>query len=280
MLATKNFHLPRWDGSDCNLLVIAEQGIGDEIAFASCFPDLLKDCPRAVIECDSRLIPIFERSFDARFISRWNEARERKIWADYKDAKFDMFIPAGELPKLYRRSREAFSGEAYLKDGRSACGKRQFPAYGISWIGRQGRIDPSELRVNDDACYNLQYGANDRPAFCLPTGLDNTNDINAMFDFVSSLDAIVCVPNTLAHIGGSLGVTTHVVRPEPVYAGDREDEPEFHNRLRWEFGLFNGRTPWYNSVRTYRNVREFRMKMGINNERGKARSASERKSYY
>src|SRR5690606_23651049 len=53
-----------WDGTK-NRVVIAygEQGIGDEISFASCIPDFIKDCKEAVIECDERLAGLFRRSF-------------------------------------------------------------------------------------------------------------------------------------------------------------------------------------------------------------------------
>lgn len=269
-MATRAFPLPRWDGSDCKLLVLAEQGLGDEILFASCFPDLLRIAPRAAIECDPRLKPIFERSFDARFITRWNVLGEPKTWRDYEhQPDFDMFCPAGELAKIFRKKRQDFPGGAYLKPPpRRYAWKSDLPLVGLSWKGRQGYIAPGRLMVFGEPLSkvhyaDLQYGdASDKDAPMWNTGLDVTNDIDGVFAIVSSLKAVICVPNTLAHIGGSLGLRTHVVRPEAVYAGDREDEPLFHNRLRFEFGLFDGRTPWYRSVRTYRGLAEFRVKCG------------------
>ena len=62
--------LARWTGSclkNKRLLVTAEQGVGDQMMFASLIPDL---CARArdeggriVFECESRLTALFERSF-------------------------------------------------------------------------------------------------------------------------------------------------------------------------------------------------------------------------
>ena len=56
----------RWRQSeklDGKLLVCSEQGIGDEILYLSCLPDLLKQHKAIVIECDKRWGPIFRRSF-------------------------------------------------------------------------------------------------------------------------------------------------------------------------------------------------------------------------
>ena len=268
-LATRDFHLPRWDGKPCKLLVIAEQGLGDEILFASCFPDLLKVCPQATIECDPRLLPVFRRSFAAEFISRrvskvtstvqgvMKDTRQ-KIWKDYEGLSktYDAFVLAGELPKLYRHSKKDFPGEPYLKAAPTQ--KYDWIKYGISWEGRQGFIDPDDLMVHDGEYLNLQYGDKHLPLKAWTPDIDLTDDIDDVFSLVANLKAVYTVPNTLAHIGGSLGVKTHVVRPQAVYAGDREGDPLFHNRMRFEFGRFDGRTPWYKSVRTYRNVAEFK----------------------
>jgi hypothetical protein len=50
---------------DKRLLVYAEQGLGDQIMFASCLPDLLPQVGGCVVECAPRLVPIFRRSFPA-----------------------------------------------------------------------------------------------------------------------------------------------------------------------------------------------------------------------
>mgnify|MGYP003299066888 FL=1 len=68
--------LPReWRGEeikDGKLLVYHEQGIGDELRFASCFKDLIhKRSAPSIKETDSRLIPLFSRSFpEIEFINK------------------------------------------------------------------------------------------------------------------------------------------------------------------------------------------------------------------
>ncbi len=58
---------PVWNGGPVGdyLLVMTEQGLGDEVLFLSCLPDLLEDVDpnRLLIECDRRLVPLFEQRF-------------------------------------------------------------------------------------------------------------------------------------------------------------------------------------------------------------------------
>lgn len=50
-------------------MVLAEQGIGDEIKFASVYADLVRETGSATITCDPRLKPMLERAFPAcRFV--------------------------------------------------------------------------------------------------------------------------------------------------------------------------------------------------------------------
>ena len=108
-LATRDWVYPRWDGERTDrLLVVAEQGIGDEIVFASCYPDLARDVDEAWIEVDPRLINIFTRSFpdNLHFVSRFMDDERRVVprMSDYpkfhEKLGIDSFIMAGNIPKL------------------------------------------------------------------------------------------------------------------------------------------------------------------------------------
>jgi tetratricopeptide (TPR) repeat protein len=63
--APRVFPFPPWQGAElpagAALLIYGEQGVGDEIMFASCVPDLLARGMRIVIECDLRLAALYAR---------------------------------------------------------------------------------------------------------------------------------------------------------------------------------------------------------------------------
>ena len=59
---------PRWDGSALagrKILVFTEQGLGDEIMFASCLPQVIAAAGHCVIECSAKVETLFRRSFPA-----------------------------------------------------------------------------------------------------------------------------------------------------------------------------------------------------------------------
>ncbi len=98
--------VPRWDGGslcDKSLLVRGEQGIGDEIMFASCLGEIARQTRRCGIECDPRLATIFARSFPLV------EIYPRPLQpGNAPGARFDVEIPLGSVPRFVRRSRDAY----------------------------------------------------------------------------------------------------------------------------------------------------------------------------
>ena len=68
-----NSKIPCWDGTPVkHLLIWAEQGLGDEVMFATALEDASHKCNKLTVACDKRLIPIFKRSFpdDIEFLPK------------------------------------------------------------------------------------------------------------------------------------------------------------------------------------------------------------------
>jgi len=101
---------PEWEGESLHgkkLLVTAEQGLGDEIMFASTIPDLSKEDGEIVLQCDPRLEAIYQRSFpEITILGVERKDIDRSMKVDYENT-------IGDLPRFYRRSLDAFP----IKDG-------------------------------------------------------------------------------------------------------------------------------------------------------------------
>jgi len=96
---------PEWEGDPLQgkkLLVTAEQGLGDEIMFASTIPDLSKEDGEIMLQCDPRLAALYQRSFPGINI----------LGVDRKDIDVAMDVDyenaIGDLPRFYRRTLDSF----------------------------------------------------------------------------------------------------------------------------------------------------------------------------
>jgi len=113
--ATKNFPSPKrnfkqkiWDGPvthpGAHLLTYMEQGLGDEVMFSWYIPMARKDVQSLTVDCDARMIPIFERSFpDTKFVKRSHKGDPAT-----KDPKITHKIPIGHIPYYYSVDTKAY----------------------------------------------------------------------------------------------------------------------------------------------------------------------------
>ncbi len=109
------FQKPVWQGEPLQEKTIAlwgEQGIGDEIRFASMIPDMMDKGADIIIECDLRLVPLFERSFDGAKVF----GREDDFSVPYEET-CDFQMPIADLTTVFRPTVESFppGPYAYLK---------------------------------------------------------------------------------------------------------------------------------------------------------------------
>ncbi|MBH68619.1 MAG: hypothetical protein CMM58_09730 [Rhodospirillaceae bacterium] len=122
---------PEWDGKPLKqgkLFVFQEQGIGDELRFASCFGDLPKAAKSpCVIETDPRLAPLFSRSFpEIQFIDKLPRDLGPPVSVDFEHIKQANNLSAhcalADLALHLRPTIEAFpQNSSYLKPDPSAC---------------------------------------------------------------------------------------------------------------------------------------------------------------
>jgi Tfp pilus assembly protein PilF len=261
----ERFDYPRWRGTALarrTLLVPREQGLGDEIMFASCFADLLEVAGRCFITCDRRLEPLFARSFPAATIL---SGSEQELRARLAGEAVDFQIPAGSLPLVFRARREDFPPHAgYLKADAArvehwrarlgALGAARW--IGLSWRGGtqatgRGRrsIALAELRplleTPGTRFVSLQYGdvADELAALehghgirveHWPETIASSDDTAAL---ICALEQTVSVCTAVVHLAGALGRPVSVMVPSV---------PE------WRYGAHGEAMPWYPSVRLFR----------------------------
>ena len=97
---------PYWAGENLDgktILLWGEQGVGDQLGFASLYPEVIARAGRCVIECTAKLVPLFTRSFpDAQIIPQTEPPHPAtQIGIDYQCA-------AGSLARWLRPNLESF----------------------------------------------------------------------------------------------------------------------------------------------------------------------------
>jgi hypothetical protein len=111
--------------------------LGDQILFAGMIPDLLARGWRLTLECDSRLVALFQRSFpEVRVIPRQDPPLGEALSPELQ-------IPLGSLPRYFRRSPSDFLHRAgYLRADPAKVaawaerlGLRGKPRAGLNWAG-------------------------------------------------------------------------------------------------------------------------------------------------
>jgi len=94
---------------DCKLLILREQGIGEEILFSSIYQEMIDNFRNIQIEADKRLVSIFSRSFqDDIFVEDGYYSKNSKMF------EFDNVIYAGSMIKFFRKRKSDFANSNYL----------------------------------------------------------------------------------------------------------------------------------------------------------------------
>ena len=255
---------PRWDGlTKHKVFVWKEQGIGDHIMFSSMISELHANVEKVIVECDARLLPLFQRSFspEIKFIT------DR---AEISEDDYDSHLPIGSLPLHFRKSLDDF--EATSKGWLQADPERvqsirqnlmitkKQKIIGISWM-TSSLIANSHLRnikievlLNlykelDLKFINLQYGDVSEEISNLKLNhgidvleipdLDLFNDIDGLAATIAACDYVISIDNLNPHLAGALNVSTNLLLP---YAADD----------RW--GYKTNKSYWYNSINIYRQT--------------------------
>lgn len=237
--------LPKWDGRPVDkLLILGEQGIGDEILFASAIPELIVRLGRdkLVFHTYPRLIPIVERSYGIR-------CEPRRFLSEYTDG--DAVVALGDLFMFYRRDKSHFPRKPFFKPDpvkvefwKKKLGDRK--TIGIAWKARHGSLNPEDLRTEDATYINLQYGQK-CPDWIEDLGVDPLTNLDDQLNLIAALDKVVTVTQTVVHLCGSIGKECSAIRPPK--------NGEVINDL-WYYGTGGPMIPY--GVHVYNSIADFR----------------------
>jgi hypothetical protein len=239
------------------ILLRAEQGFGDTIQFLRYLP-LVRERLQArsvILECPSALarLVLQSDSWDAEIVVAQNGA-------PYPLASFDHDIPLFSLPVAMERFEPLAMTKPYLwaaselrNRWASRLDRTSTWRVGVAWAGspnhnrdRQRSIKLEKWRPILSAAgvtfYSLQLGqdATQAQEFRGSGPIDLTGHITDFADtaaLLAELDLVVCVDTSIAHLAGAMSKPVWTLLP---FVPD------------WRWGLEREDTPWYPTMRLFR----------------------------
>ncbi|WP_262420127.1 tetratricopeptide repeat protein [Paraburkholderia sp. 31.1] len=260
-----NLPMPRWTGqslSGKSVAVWSEQGNGDVLQFARFLPLVARNVRQAggklIFICYASLLTLMQRSL--------GDEVEAVIPSEQPlpETAIDYHLPLGSLPfALGVTPDQLFAATSYLKTDHAKVGAWRSRhesdtgrlKVGLVWSGGRTHqrnpvrsVDPRVLAsalgaVQGVDFVSLQIGAGSETKAMREAGMsvsDPTGELRSFDDtaaLLHSLDLVITVCTSVAHLAGALGVRAWVlldVRPHWTWMIERND------------------SPWYPSIRLYR----------------------------
>lgn len=230
-----------WHGQQMNggsILVMAEQGVGDQFQFVRFVPALKEfGAGRILVQAHPDAVEFFNAN-GLNAISR-----------DHPAPVTEWYVPMLSLPyRLSIGSHLTSTGGPYLTSERAEPQEPGSRKLGLVWAGNPEHpgsstrdIDPALLRslfeLPGTEWIGLQAGsARDHAPASLPLA-PCTTSWSETASLLVGLDGLVTVDTGIAHLAGALGIPTWILV---------ENVPD------WRWGLSGDRTQWYDSVRLVR----------------------------
>ena len=260
------YRFPQWRGEPLEgktLLIYGEQGVGDQIMFASCFQEVIALSGRTIIECNPKLVSLFKRSFPHALVQENVPSGAEPVWLETA-GKIDYQIAMGDLPALFRNHWNDFprhDGYLVADPERVRYWKSRLAELGtgfklgLSWRGgsiatrRHLRSVPLDQLVPvlqmPLKAISLQYDSIEPDLKLLRSipGIELTHWTEAIDDYdqtaalICALDGVLSVCTAAVHLAGALGRKVWVIAPVVT---------------EWRYLEKGDSLPWYPSAQIIR----------------------------
>ncbi|HEX3864181.1 MAG TPA: tetratricopeptide repeat protein [Stellaceae bacterium] len=255
---------PQWDGTpraDGTLLLIADQGYGDVIQFSRYIPWAAERCGTVALACSSELHP-FVRQLPgvAKLFDHWEQVPEFFAYSALSSLPRLAGTDLATIPAWPSYAQADPVKVAYWRDRLDALLPASHRRLGIVWAGRPTHHNDRNrstalasfaplAALPGISLVSLQKGPaqsqigsywGHAPLVNLGPELRDFGDTMAVLD---CLDSVITVDTSLGHLSGALGKAAWIMLP---YAPD------------WRWLLHRTDTPWYPSLRLFRQGPERR----------------------
>ena len=249
---------PRWRGESLEgkiLLVVGEQGHGDNIQFVRFLYNLHLLGARLKLQVTAGLVPLLEASEIIEQVGTYSDDM----------GEFDFWVPIMSIPgilgvtldNLPRPQQYLNARQDLVREWQQRLGPKHRLRIGFSWSGRRDNwlnrykgvpFDHMLDTIKQNSQYqwiNLQIDATpEEEAALAEAGVSRfPNTITGFHDtaaLIANLDVVISVDTAITHLSGALGRPTWLMLNR--FATD------------WRWLLDRDSSPWYSTVRIFRQA--------------------------
>lgn len=232
--------MPVWDGKTaCTVLLSLEGGLGDQIHGARYAEYIAGYGCKVLVAADHQLVPLFEKTPGITALLR-HEASAGVL--------HDAWVPSMSAVPILGLEYSDIKGGPYIN--RPVVPKSGKFRIGLRWQGNprfeheQHRLFPHHLLFDAVKDQDVEYislqrdqGSDHRPYWVTKVPLENWKQTQ---DAVASCDLVISSCTSVAHFSAAMGIPTWIVVPILPY---------------YLWALPGETSPWYDSVRLYRQER-------------------------
>jgi tetratricopeptide (TPR) repeat protein len=246
----------RWKGQfdkSATLILYNEQGLGDTVQFSRYVPLVREKVGKVILQVQKPLIPLLQLQWpELTYITEEDPLPDYTLQCQFMS-----------LPSVFHTTTTNIPlAKSYLKAdvGKVRAWQEKLPKDGLKRIGLVWAGNPDHMNdhlrsiplaqfaplwdVPGLHFFSLQKGSKALEQMaCLPASLPFTSLDEAMFNFaetaalLSCLDLLITVDTATLHLAGALGVPTYALL---------QYDPD------WRWMVERPDTPWYDSVRLFR----------------------------
>ena len=231
------------DAFENEVLVFCEQGFGDHIQFIRYLPFLKEKVEKIYVASNEILIDLFKKNYPNIEFIKYNDINPNMQYIRITDLAYALDMDFDNIPFK----------NGYLKSEKSNIESNKLKV-GLCWeagsagirtmINRTININLLEpiLNLENVQIYSFQVQdtlkGNERFPQMINLAKDFTN-FNDTAKAMNSMDLIITVDTSVAHLAGALGIKTFLMLP---YATD------------WRWFSDTKTTPWYNSIEIFKQA--------------------------